>query len=233
MRPSSAPGGLRLGVLASGRGSDLQSLIDANVAGKIQSRVVVVGSDVPSAPALERARRHDIPAGAVTPDVNLKGDERRREHDGRVLALLTENRVDAVVLAGYMRLVGPALLAKFPQKVVNIHPALLPAFPGLHGQKQALDWGARVAGCTTHFVDAEVDHGPIILQAALSIDPRDDETALSQKILAVEHQLLPRTVHLLEQGRLRIEGRRVRIDADASWAQKYPVLPGVLYGTGY
>jgi phosphoribosylglycinamide formyltransferase 1 len=225
--------GLRLGVLASGRGSDLQSLLDANAQGRIASRVSVVLSDVASARAVERARGAGIPAEALEPRADLRGPERRDEHEARLLKVLAHHRVDLVVLAGYMRLVSATFVAAYPNRIVNIHPALLPAFPGLHSQKQALDYGVRLAGCTTHFVDEQTDHGPILLQAALPVQPNETEESLSRRILEVEHQILPRTIHLLEQGRVHVEGRRVRLDPDASWTTRYPTLPGVLYGPGY
>jgi phosphoribosylglycinamide formyltransferase 1 len=225
--------GLRLGVLASGRGSDLQSLIDAREAGRIQSEVVIVISDKADAKALGRARKHKIAAEAILPPEGLKGDARRAKHEEQIIKVLEHYKIDLIVLAGYMRILTPLLIRHFPNRIVNIHPALLPSFPGVHGQEQALKWGARVAGCTTHFVDEVVDHGPIILQAAVVVKRDDSLEALSERILAVEHQLLPRTVHLIEEKRLRVEGRLVRIDAGASWKTKLPLLPDVLYGDGY
>lgn len=225
--------GLKLGVLASGRGSDLQSLLDAHADRKIASHVVVVVSDQPGAEAVARARRAGVPGETVPVDTNLRGDARRKAHEDRIAKILTHFEADLVVLAGYMRLVSREFVRRFPHRIVNIHPALLPSFPGIHGQRQALEWGARVAGCTTHFVDEQTDHGPILLQAAVPVRYDDNEATLSERILAVEHQILPRTIHLLEQGRVRVEGRRVHLDPDASWTTKYPVLPGVLYGPGY
>jgi len=224
---------LRLAVLASGRGSDLQSILDASNEGRIQSRVAVVVSDNADAKAVERARKANIPAEALVPDAGLKPAERRRKHEEQVAKVLRHYRVDLVVLAGYMRLVSGPFVAQYPNRIVNIHPALLPAFPGLHAQRQALEWGARITGCTTHFVDEKTDHGPIILQAALTIERGETEEGLSRRILQAEHQILPRTIHLIEQGRVRVEDRRVLLDPDASWTQKFPTLPGVLYGDGY
>lgn len=224
---------LNVGVLASGRGTDLQSLIDAHQEGRIMSRVAVVLSDNPEARALERARRHEIPAHAIQVDPSLTGMDRRREHDKRLVDALKQCNVQLVVLAGYMRVVTPTLLDAFPERVLNIHPSLLPSFPGLNAQRQALEWGARLAGCTTHLVDEEMDHGPILLQAAVRVHPEDDEAALSRRILAAEHQILPRSIHLIENDRVRIDGRRVTIEPDGSWASRYPTIPGVLYGPGY
>lgn len=225
--------GLKLGVLASGRGTDLQSLLDASGEGRIRSRVVVVVSDDPQAKALERARRNGIAAVPLPVSEGLSADARRKEHEERMAKVLAEHGVDLVVLAGYMRILSPYLLRKYPQKVINIHPALLPSFRGTHGQQQAVEWGVRVSGCTVHFVDEDVDHGPVLLQAALALDAKETEETLSRRILAVEHQLLPRAVYLIEQGRATVEGRRVRLDPDESWTHRYPALPGVLYGYGY
>lgn len=224
---------LKLAVLASGRGTDLQSLLDAATAGTIQSRVAIVVSDNPQSPAVERARRAGIPGETVSPDESVTAADRKKKHEQQVWKVLDHFGVDLVVLAGYMRLLSPDFVGRYPNRIVNIHPALLPAFPGLHAQKQALEWGARVAGCTTHFVDQETDHGPIILQAALAVKHGEDEDSLSKRLLEVEHQLLPRSIHLLEQGRAKIVGRRVLLDPDESWTKKYPVLPGVVYGDGY
>lgn len=228
-----ARGPLRLGVLASGRGTNLQSILDAAAESKIRSRVAVVVSDVLGARVLDRARRSGVPAECVPPRPELEAARRKRTHEDEVGKILRHYRVQVVVLAGYMRLLSPTFVRRYPNRIVNIHPALLPSFPGLHAQAQALDWGVRVAGCTTHFVDAQTDHGPIILQAAVAVDRRDTQETLSRRILQVEHQILPRTIHLLERGRVRVEGRHVRIDPDPTWATKYPRLPGVLYGEGY
>lgn len=223
----------RVAVLASGRGTDLQSLLDAQQEGRIDSRIVAVGSDNPDAKALDRARSHDVAAFEVPPDPDRRGADARRDQESRLRDRLEEHDPDLVVLAGYMRVLSPEFVHAYHHKIINIHPALLPSFPGLNGQKQALAWGVRIAGCTTHFVDQEVDHGPIILQAAVPVRPDDDEDALSRRILAAEHQILPRTVHLWEQDRLTVDGRHVRIDADESWTRRYQTIPGVLYGPGY
>jgi phosphoribosylglycinamide formyltransferase 1 len=141
--------------------------------------------------------------------------------------------VELVVLAGYMRILSPLLIRAFAGKIVNVHPALLPSFPGVHAQKQALDYGVRIAGCTTHFVDEKVDHGPNILQAAVRVKPEDTEESLSLRILAAEHQILPRTIQLLEEGRVKVEGRHVRLDAHDSWTRRLPMLDDTFYGPGY
>lgn len=223
----------RIAVLASGRGTDLQSLLDAKSERRIGSRIVAVGSDNPKAKALDRARSHDVAAFAAPADPKKRGKAARRDQETRLRAELDDHDPDLVVLAGYMRLLSPSFVRAYHHRIINIHPALLPSFPGLDGQRQALDWGVRVAGCTTHFVDEQVDHGPIILQAAVPVRPEDDEDALSRRILAAEHQILPRTIHLWEQDRLAIDGRHVRIDADESWTRRFDTIPGVLYGPGY
>lgn len=190
-------------------------------------------SDVRDAKALDRARAAKVPAEAVPPPADVRGPERRRAHEEQILKVLRHFRVDLVVLAGYMRILSPLLVRAFPQRILNVHPALLPAFPGVNAQEQALTWGARIAGCTTHLVDEEVDHGPILLQAALAVAPGESTESLAARILAVEHQLLPRSVNLLEDGRVKVEDRRAHIDAGDSWTKRYAVVPGVLYGPGY
>lgn len=224
---------LRLGVLASGRGSDLQSLLDASAKGLIKSNVVLVISDKKDAKALDRARTNKIPAVALEPPTGLPVPERRRKHEEAILKVLREHDVSLIVLAGYMRIISPFLIKEFPNRIVNIHPALLPSFPGAHGQKQALDYGVRIAGCTTHFVDEFVDHGANILQAAVAVKPDDTEEILSKRILDAEHQILPRTIQLLEEGRVRVEGRTATIDGSDTWTTKLPRLPDTFYGPGY
>jgi len=225
--------GLRLGVLASGRGSNLQALMDAHEDGKILSRVAVVISDVARARAVDRARAKGIAAEELVPDAALPSKERRQRHEADIVRVLEHYGVELVVLAGYMRLVSADFCRRYERRIINVHPSLLPAFPGLLAQRQAVEWGARVAGCTTHFVDEATDHGPIILQAGLPLRPEDDEDSLSRRILQLEHQLLPRTVHLLEEGRLSVEGRRVRIDPGQSWRLRYATVPDAFYGHGY
>jgi phosphoribosylglycinamide formyltransferase 1 len=223
----------RVAVLASGRGTDLQSLLDAAHDGRITSRIVLVLSDKTDAKALERARKAGIASAAISPSDELKGDAKRKEHEARLIKEIDAHGAELVVLAGYMRILTPLFVRHYKGRLINVHPALLPAFPGAHGQQQALEWGARISGCTTHFVDEEVDHGPIILQAAVAVEPDDTADSLSRRILAAEHQILPRTVHLWETGALTIKGRRVIISAKDSWTKTHPTIPGVLYGPGY
>jgi phosphoribosylglycinamide formyltransferase-1 len=198
----------RIGVLASGRGSNLQSLID-NVESEYipRSQIVVVISDKPDAYALERARNHGIEALHVNP----KGYDTHDDYNGALVAELRKRKVDLVLLAGYMRIVRPNLISAFKNRVMNIHPALLPSFPGLHGQRQAVEYGVKVSGCTVHFVDEEVDHGPIVIQAAVPVLEDDTEDALAKRILEQEHRIYPQAVRWFAEGKLKIAGRRVRI----------------------
>lgn len=205
--------GLNLGVLASGGGSNLQSLIDAVAEGRLDARICAVVSDNPSAFALERAKKAGIPALVVTPE---KGAP-REAHDENLVRELKALGVDTVALAGYMLLVTPTLLNAFPRRVINIHPALLPSFPGLHVQKAALDHGAKFSGCTVHFVDAGMDTGPIIIQAVVPVQDGDTEKTLGARILREEHRIYPQALQFLAEGRLRVEGRRVLLD---------PPMPG-------
>ena len=199
---------LSLGVLASGSGSNLQAILDATEQGRLDARVAVVVSDNPEAYALERARRHGVPAVVVP----FGESATREEHDRRVLRALREHGVDTVALAGYMRLVSRVLLAAFPDRVLNIHPALLPAFPGLHVHEKVLAHGVKFSGCTVHFVDEGMDTGPIIIQAVVPV--RDDDTpeTLAARILREEHRIYPQALQYLAEGRLRIRGRRVFVD---------------------
>jgi len=219
---------LRVGVLASGGGTDLQSIIDASEKGMIDAEVVVVISDNKDAFALKRAEKHKIKAFFVDP----KG-KTGEGYDKEIDKILNENKVGLVVGAGYMRMLTPGFVKKWYGKLINIHPALLPSFKGTNGQGDALNYGVKISGCTTHFMDEHVDHGPIILQAAVKVMPGDDRDKLAHRILDVEHQILPRTVQLFAQGRLKIEGRKVKIKKGDSWKDKYKTFPDVLYPEGY
>ncbi len=196
---------LRVGVLGSGRGSNLQALLDAAARPGYPARVVVVVSDKERAQALERARAH----GVATVWLNPKDFGDRAAYDAALGRLLEEHRVGLVCLAGFMRILTPELVRAFAGRVLNIHPSLLPAFPGLHAQRQALDYGVKVAGATVHFVDEGVDTGPIALQASVPVQPDDTEESLSARILAVEHRIYPEAVRLFAEGRLRLAGRKV------------------------
>ncbi|MDF1553238.1 MAG: phosphoribosylglycinamide formyltransferase [Deferrisomatales bacterium] len=199
---------LSLGVLASGSGSNLQSILDACAGGSLDARVAVVISDNPDAYALQRGRA----AGAAAVVVDPRTSASRAEHDGKVVAVLREHGADTVVLAGYMKLVTPVLLDAFPQRVINIHPALLPSFPGVHIHGEVLEHGVKFSGCTVHFVDAGMDTGPIIIQAVVPV--RDDDTpdTLAARVLREEHRIFPQALQYLAEGRLRLAGRRVLLD---------------------
>jgi phosphoribosylglycinamide formyltransferase-1 len=190
-----------LGVLVSGSGTNLQAILDAIAARALDARVAVVVCNVAGATALDRARAAGV--NAVVLDHAKFAD--RRSFDEALVRVLREHGVQAVVLAGFMRLVTGVLLDAFPMRVINVHPALLPAFPGVHAQRQALEYGVRVTGCTVHFVDAGTDTGPIIAQAAVPVQDDDDEAALQGRILAKEHELLPRVLQWIAEGRVSIE----------------------------
>jgi phosphoribosylglycinamide formyltransferase 1 len=198
---------MRVGVLASGTGSNFQALMQALDQPDAAARVAVLISNVADAPALQKARLLDVPA------VLLEHGHwpSRDAFDAAVADELLRHEVELVVLAGYMRLLSPTFLRAFPQRVLNVHPALLPAFTGTHAVRQALEYGAKVTGCTVHFVDEGVDTGPIIAQAALPILETDDEASLSARIHAEEHRLLPRAVELIARGQVLLEGRCVRV----------------------
>jgi phosphoribosylglycinamide formyltransferase-1 len=200
---------LRVGVLASGRGTDFQSLVDARDRGDLAVDLAILICNVPGAPVLERAKKAGVPAVVV--DHRPFGKD-REGFDRDVVKALRERRTELVVFAGFMRLVTPYFLGQFPMRIMNIHPSLLPAFPGTHPQKDALEAGVKVTGCTIHFVDASVDGGPIILQKAVPIREDDTEETLGARILEQEHVFLPLAVRLFAEGRLKVEGRRVRID---------------------
>ena len=219
---------LRVGVLASGNGTDLQSIIDASENEMISADVKVVISDNNTAFALKRAEKHDIEAFFIDPD-----DKTRVEHETEIDRIITDNKVGLLIGAGYMRILSSFFIKKWYGKLINIHPALLPSFKGVNGQGDALEYGVKISGCTTHFMDEKMDHGPIILQAAVKIFQSDDRKKLADRILAVEHQILPRSVELFAQNRLKIEGRRVIILPGDSWVKKYKLIPGVLYPEGY
>lgn len=196
---------LRLGVLASGRGSNLQAIIDACEAGRIDAVVAIVMSDVADAYALERARKHGIEAVFIDRSLHRTSEA----FEATILDLLRKREVELVCLAGFMRLLSPHFIREYRNSIMNIHPALLPAFPGLHAQRQTVQYGSKLSGCTVHFVDEGVDTGPIIIQAVVPVLDDDTEEALSTRILAYEHCIYPRAIQLFAEGRLEIRGRRV------------------------
>lgn len=198
---------LRLAVLASGRGSNFEAICQAIDEGRLDAQVVVLISDNPNAPALERARKRGIKDVYINPRAFVSRDE----YEKALVRTCQEAGTDIVVLAGYMRLLGKTFLSAYHLRTVNIHPALLPAFPGLHAQKQALEYGVRFSGCTVHFVDEGVDTGPIILQAVVPVYFNDTVETLEARILKEEHRIYPEALQLIAEGRVVVEGRRVRI----------------------
>jgi phosphoribosylglycinamide formyltransferase-1 len=203
---------LRVAVLASGRGSNLQAIIDAIEAGHVEATITAVISNKKDAQALERARTHGVPDLFVDPKPFAGQPDSREAYDRAILEILEQRDVELVLLAGYMKIVTSVLVNAYRNRMMNIHPSLLPSFPGLHGQKQALDWGCKLAGCTVHFVTEGVDEGPIIVQAAVPIFDDDTPDTLAARILVQEHKIYPRAVQLFAEGRLRVEGRCVYID---------------------
>ncbi len=198
---------LKLGVLISGSGSNLQSIIDHIEKGKLTAVIKVVISNNPDAFGLQRAKKHALPAVIL----NQKDFKSRDDFDENLISILRQNEVDLVILAGFMRIISGAMLRAFPHKIMNIHPALLPSFPGLHAQKQAFDYGVKVSGCTVHFVDEGVDTGPIIIQGVVPVYDDDTDDTLAEKILKEEHRIYPQAIQLYAEGRLTIEGRKVKI----------------------
>lgn len=201
---------MNVGVLVSGSGTNLQAILDAQKKGALGSaRVVVVVSNVAGVRALERAAA----AGVPTEVLSHKQYDSRQSFDEALVAILRKHDVELVALAGFMRLLTSTFLRAFPERVINIHPALLPAFPGIHAQKQALDAGVRETGCTVHFVDEGCDTGPIIMQAPVPVHAGDDEATLTARILAEEHRLYPAAIRAIADGRVRVDGRRVTISS--------------------
>ena len=197
----------RVGILISGRGSNMEAIIRAVEERRIPGVVAVVISNVPEAPGLKVAQEHGIETLAL----EQRSSGKSEEHDRRIVAALEERRVDLICLAGYMKILSPVLLNAYGGRILNIHPSLLPAFPGLDVQRKALEHGVRYTGATVHFVDAGVDTGPIVLQAVVPVESDDTPATLATRILAEEHRIYPKAVRLFLEGRLQIEGRRVRI----------------------
>jgi phosphoribosylglycinamide formyltransferase 1 len=193
-----------MAVLASGAGTNLQALMDDLVVGPA---IVLVVSDQPEAQALDRARGRDIRTVVLEPGTF----ESREAHDQALLALFEEAGIDFVLFAGYMRILTPVVVKPYEGRWLNVHPSLLPAFPGAHAVRDALEWGAKVTGVTIHFVDTEVDHGPIVLQEPVEVRPGEDEASLLARLHEVEHRLYPAAARLLAEGRLRLEGRLVHV----------------------
>jgi phosphoribosylglycinamide formyltransferase 1 len=198
---------MNIAVLVSGRGSNLQAMIDSIENGYLKARICAVVSDIGDAYALERARKHGIEAVFIDPEKYSSKDM----YEKQVLAVLKKQNAELIILAGYMKILGKTLLLAYKDRILNIHPALLPAFAGLHAQKQAFDHGVKVAGCTVHFVDEELDGGAIIMQRCVEVKEDDTDEMLADRILEQEHKIYPEAVKLFVENRLRIEGRKVKI----------------------
>jgi phosphoribosylglycinamide formyltransferase-1 len=198
---------LNLGILASGRGSNFQAIIDEIEAGRLPAAIKLLIVDNADAYAVERAKKHRIDHLYLDP----KDSSSKDAYFSTVAAELEKRGVELVALAGFMRIVRKPLIDAFPNRIVNIHPALLPSFPGLHGQRQAVEHGVRISGCTVHFVDGGMDTGPIIIQAAVTVSPYDTEEELSARILKLEHKIYPEAIRLYAEGRLHVEGGVVKI----------------------
>ncbi len=201
----------RIAVLLSGRGSNFLSIHSAIEDGRIPARIVAVISDRESAPGLARARELGLEATAVP----RKGLPSREAHEQSILEQLRRSGAEWVCLAGYMRLLTPAFVSCYPQRILNIHPSLLPSFPGLRAQAQALEHGVRISGCTVHLVDEQLDSGPIVLQRSVELRPGDSETSLAKRILKAEHRAYPEALNLLLSSSWRVEGRRLIVDEEA------------------
>ena len=213
---------VKLGVLVSGRGSNLQAIIDNIEKGLLPAGIAVVISDQPDAYSLERARKHNIPAVPLS----AKGYQgKREEYDALLVKELQKHHVELVCLAGFMRIITPTLIKAFPNRILNIHPALLPAFPGLHVQKAALEHGVKFSGCTVHFVDEDMDTGPIIIQAVVPVLDNDTEDSLSERILTQEHKIYSRAIQLYAEGRLKIAGRRVMVVNGKTATDEFLISP--------
>lgn len=198
---------LKTGVLASGRGSNFQAIIDSIEAGRLQAEICLLITDNAEAYAIERAKKHGIEYAVMSPKQFVSKDA----YYDAIAAELRTRGIELVVLAGFMRVIGKPLVDAFPNRIMNIHPALLPSFPGLHGQKQAADYGVKISGCTVHFVDEGMDTGPIIIQAAVPVFDDDTEESLSQRILKLEHKIFPHAIRLFAEGRIHVTGRKVMI----------------------
>lgn len=201
---------IKLGILISGRGSNLQSIIDASKKGMIDAEIAIVISDKNDAYGLVRAKENDISTLFLSP----KDYRNREDFDKKVVEELNKYKVDLVLLAGFMRIVTSVLIEPFKNRIMNIHPALLPSFPGLDAQKQALEYGVRFSGCTVHFVEEGMDEGPIIIQAVVPVMDSDAVDSLSERILKYEHKIYPIAVQLFAEGRLKVEGRKVRVNKE-------------------
>jgi len=216
---------LPIGVLVSGSGSNLQSIIDHIEQGRLDADIKVVISNIPDAYALERAKKHHLPT-LILPHEEFAS---REAFDEKVVEVFRETGVELVVMAGFMRIITPVLLNAYPDRIMNIHPALLPSFPGMHAQRQALEYGVRFSGCTVHFVDGGVDSGPIIIQAVVPVLDEDTEDTLAARILKEEHRIYPQAIQYFASGRITVHHRNVLVSGqkvDASLTFSNPPLSG-------
>jgi phosphoribosylglycinamide formyltransferase-1 len=211
---------IKLGVLISGTGTNLQAIIDAILRGDLKAEIRIVISNRRDAQGLERARRH----GIATSVIEHRKFPTREDFDRAVLAALRDRGVELIALAGFMRLFSSVMLDAFPGRIMNIHNSLLPSFPGIHGPKDAIDYGVKIAGCSVFFVTPGVDTGPIIVQAAVPVLPGDDEDRLAARILQQEHRIFPYAIRLFQEGRLEIDGRKVIIKGDSSGPVAGPLM---------
>ncbi|MGA7873784.1 MAG: phosphoribosylglycinamide formyltransferase [Candidatus Binatus sp.] len=211
---------VKLGVLISGSGTNLQAIIDAILRGELKAKIRLVISNRADAQGLERARRH----GIATTVIDNREFPSREDFDRAVLAALRDRSVELVALAGFMRLLSSVMLEAFPGRIMNIHNSLLPSFPGIHGPRDAIEYGVKIAGCTVFFVTPGVDVGPVIVQAAVPVLPGDDEQRLAARILTQEHRIFPHAIALFQQGRLEIQGRHVIIKGDSSKPSSAPLV---------
>lgn len=198
---------INIAVFASGRGTNFQAIISAVKIGKIRANLGLLVCDMPDAYVLKRANK----AGVKTALVKREDYGAKKDFEKKILACLKENKIDLIVLAGFMRILGSGIIRKYKNRIINIHPALLPAFKGAHGIKDAFDYGVKVTGVTVHFVDEKMDHGPIILQALVRIAENDTPVSLEEKIHKVEHRLYPQAINLFVRGLLKVQGRKVKI----------------------
>jgi phosphoribosylglycinamide formyltransferase-1 len=210
-----------IGVLISGGGTNLQAIIDAIEAKKLDAEICIVLSNKADAYGLARAKHH----GIATAVLDHKSFASREDYDQAVVDVLRARGAELVILAGFMRLLSPVFIKAYSNRIMNIHPSLLPSFPGLHVQKKALDHGVRFAGCTVHFVNEECDEGPIIIQAVVPVYPDDDEATLAARILKQEHRIYPRAIQLYAEGQLHVTGRKVLVDGLTRDESSVLVLP--------
>jgi len=216
---------LKLGVLVSGSGSNLQAIIDQIEMGRLDGEIKIVISNNPDAYAIKRCDKHGIPVTVVRHEDFFARDD----FDSAMIKTLNDHAVELIVMAGFMRILSTAFLRTYPLKIMNIHPALLPAFPGLHVQKKAVEYGVKFSGCTVHFADEGVDTGPIIIQAVVPVLPDDTETTLAERILREEHKIYPQAIQWFAEGRLEVTGRHVRVKEHIAPPPRAQINPDLVH----